>query len=340
MNAVIRIMLALAMVGSIVTQGIASSKKSGGASQETLNQYMDDLKKNPADAATREKIIKLVLTMKPAPAASEEAERHMARGTAFASKAVDGPGYKKAIVEFEAAANLAPWMPHAYFNLGVVQEKAGYYAEALQSLKFYLMAAPDAKNAREVKNKIYALEVDAEVVQQASKSAPAAVPSAPSAPAAPVAPSAPAEAAKSLPVMGKTTLEIEPEKQLNIIKMPPPEKKTKLPSFIGSWYFKDTLRGEELTLHAFDISKNANGDIIVTPPKRGADSYATVNQFDINEKTMKLQMKWKMKSVASYWKTETYDLTLSEDGKTLSGTHNQRSIGGRNVDVDRTLFRQ
>jgi hypothetical protein len=51
-------------------------------------------------------------------------------------------------------------------------------------------------------------------------------------------------------------------------------------------------------------------------------------------------MKWKMKSVVGYWKTETYDLSLSDDGKTLTGSHNQKSVGGRNIDMDRVLFRQ
>jgi hypothetical protein len=141
-------------------------------------------------------------------------------------------------------------------------------------------------------------------------------------------------------VTGKPSLDIEPEKQLIIIKMPPPEKKSKLPSFIGNWYFKDTLRGEEHVIHAFEIAKNASGDLVVNPPKRAADSSASVLAFEINDLNMKLQFRWRMQSAVGYWKTETYDLKLSEDGKTLSGSHNQKSVGGRNVDLDRVLFRQ
>lgn len=48
--------------------------------QETLKQYISDLQKNPNDYALREKIIRLVQTMKPAPVVPEEAERYMARG--------------------------------------------------------------------------------------------------------------------------------------------------------------------------------------------------------------------------------------------------------------------
>ena len=145
--------------------------KKGGS--EELKQYVEDLKKNPGDKALREKIIKMAA--KSAPALPEEAERNMARGTAFAQKAGDLAGYKKAIAEFESAANSAPWLALAYFNLGVMQEKAGLFNEAIQSLKFYLLGNPDAKNARDVKNKIYALEADAEALQ-AGMNAPAPVP--------------------------------------------------------------------------------------------------------------------------------------------------------------------
>ena len=307
----------------------AEAGKKSSTSQETLKQYIEDLKKNPADSALREKIIKLVLTMKTAPTVPEDAERSMARGTAFAQKATDSTGYKKAIIEFESAANTAPWLAIAYYNLGVVQEKAGLYNDAIQNLKLYLLAAPDAKNARDVKNKIYGLEVDAEDVQ--------AVKNAPVPP-----PTQSMGTGKTLALAGTPSLEIEPEQQLKIIKMPPPspDRKAKVPNFVGSWYFKDTLRGEQVTIHAFEISKNANGDLVLTPPKRVADSIATINIFEIQDMHLRIQMKWKMKSVVGYWKTETYLLTMSEDGTKLTGSHNQQSVGGRNIDMDRMLFRQ
>jgi len=327
MRHLIRTALLLMMILSVIMPGVgvaAAAKKSSSSSEE-LMQYVADLRKNPGDKALREKIIRMAVGMRPAPAIPEEAERNMARGTAFAQKATDAAGDKKAIAEFEAATNAAPWIALAYYNLGVVQEKAGMYTEAIQSLKFYLLAAPDAKNARDVKNKIYALEVDAEDLQ-AGKNAPAPAPE-------------PANSGKSLALAGKTNLDIEPEKQLKILKMPQ-DKKSKAPSFIGSWYFKEPIRGEEVTIHAFDIAKNAGGDLVLTPPKRAGDSYATINIFEINDKTLKLQMKWKMKSVVGYWKTETYVLTISDNGSKLSGSHNQQSVGGRNIDLDRVLFRQ
>lgn len=316
------ILLIIGLLASFSVPASAAQNNAGGS--ETLPQLVEELKKNPADNALREKIIKLALTMKPAPAVPEDAERSMARGLARFQKAA----YNKAISELETAANAAPWLAAAYYNLGMAQEKAGLYAEAIRNLKYYLLCAPDAINVRDVKNKIYALEVDAEDLQT-GKNDPAPPP--------------PADSGSGKPpvIAGRPSLEIEPaEKQLTIIKMLPSEKKPKMPSFIGAWYFKDLLRGEELTIKAFEISKNASGDLVLTPPKRAADSYATVTQLEISDRNLKLQLRWKMKSVVGYWKTETYELTLSEDGKTLTGSHTQKSVGGRTIEMDRMLFRQ
>ncbi len=309
------------------TAAPAPKKPSAGADE--LRQYVQELKKNPADKALREKIIKTASGMKPAPSIPEDVERNMARGTTFAQKATDAAGYRKAIAEFQAATNSAPWLALAYYNLGVVQEKAGLFKEAIESLNFYLKAVPDAKNSREVKNKIYALEADAEAVQAGMNAAPPPAP----------APAATPAAGKQLAVAATPTLEIEPEKPLKIIKMPK-DKKTPVRNFEGNWYFKETINGEDRVYHAFEIAKNGNGDLALIPPKRAADSVATVNTFEINDKALKVQMKWKMKSVVGYWKTETYQLTLSDDGSKLTGSHNQQSVGNRNIDMDRVLFRQ
>lgn len=303
----------------------APSKKSAGI--EELNQYAAELRQHPGDKALREKIIKVAAGMKPAPPVPEEAERSMARGSVFAKKASDNAGYRRAIAEFQAAASAAPWLGLAYYNLGVVQERAGLFGEAIQSLKYYLLSAPDAKNARDVKNNIYALEADEEAVQ-AGMNAPKPAPEA----AAPAAGS-------PLDVAGKSTLAIELEAPLKIIKLPR-DKKAKAPDFTGNWCFKENIRGEDVIIHAFEIAKNADGDLTLIPPKRVADSVATVNVFEINDRALKIQMRWRMRSVVGYWKTETYTLALSADGTKLTGAHNQQSVGGRNIDLDRVLFRQ
>lgn len=315
----------------------AAPKKASGASAEMLEQYVADLQKNPGDKALREKIIKTALAMKPAPAVPENAERNMARGVVFFTKATDNAGYHKAITEFEAAANSAPWLDKAYYNLGVAQEKAGLFKEAIRSLKLYLLADPGAKNAREVRNQIYMLEATVEEAQSVPG------PAAPAAPtvAAPAATAAPGVTiAKPTPLLSvKAALDIEKDVPLKVIKMPPPDKKSRIPSFVGTWSFKELRGTEETVVEGFEIVNN-NGELSVLPPSRGENNVGSVREFEITEKTVKVQIKWKMKNVPAYWKTETYELTMSDNGKVLSGSYNQQSVGGRNKYLDKELFRQ
>ena len=104
----------------------------------------------------------LALTMDPAPIVPENVERNLALGTALTQTAAGAGEYKQAIVEFEAAANNAPWLAMAYLKLAEAEEKAGFYTEAIQNFKFYLLAAPEAINTREVQNKVDELEKNVE----------------------------------------------------------------------------------------------------------------------------------------------------------------------------------
>jgi tetratricopeptide (TPR) repeat protein len=126
--------------------------------QETLNQYLADLQKNPSDTALRGKIIALVQSMNPAPATPEDAERHMARGQAAFKAATNESGFKEAIAEFKQASLLAPWLGNIYYNLGLMQDKAGSYADAIANLNLYLLASPGASDTKSVKNLIYEVE--------------------------------------------------------------------------------------------------------------------------------------------------------------------------------------
>ena len=169
-------------------------------------QYVAELIKNPADIALREKIIMLSLTMDPAPIVPENVERNLSLGTALTQT---GAGeYKQAIVEFEAATNNAPWLAMAYLKLAEAEEKAGFYTEAIQNFKFYLLAAPEAINTREVQNKVDELEKNVEALKTGKN---VVAPETPE--AGPVPGQAPA-------VAGETTLAIEPGKKQSIKNQP------------------------------------------------------------------------------------------------------------------------
>jgi tetratricopeptide (TPR) repeat protein len=95
---------------------------------------------------------------------SEEAKRHFDRGTAAVEMAKDPEDYKVAIDEFKQAAALAPEWPDVYYNLGLVQEKAGQFKNAVDTLKTYLKLAPNAADGDAVKSLINKSEFKAEQV--------------------------------------------------------------------------------------------------------------------------------------------------------------------------------
>jgi hypothetical protein len=89
---------------------------------------------------------------------SDEAKRHFDRGMAAVEMAKTAEDYGPAIKEFEQAAKLAPDWPDVYYNLGMVQEKAGKYSDAVTNLTQYLRLAPNATDAETVKSLINKLE--------------------------------------------------------------------------------------------------------------------------------------------------------------------------------------
>ncbi|MBS3908001.1 MAG: tetratricopeptide repeat protein [Syntrophaceae bacterium] len=93
-----------------------------------------------------------------AEAIADDAKRHFDRGMAAVEMAKTPADYEKAIQEFERAAQLAPQWPDVYYNLGLVQEKAEKYNDAVENLKQYLRLAPDAGDAEAVKSHINKLE--------------------------------------------------------------------------------------------------------------------------------------------------------------------------------------
>lgn len=137
--------------------------------QETLTQYIADLQNNPNNNALREKIIRHVQGMSPAPAVPEEARKYLDRGMAAAEDAKIENDYKDAIAEFQKAVSIAPWLGAGYRGLAVTQDKAGQYSVALQNLKFFLLTNPpaeDAEKAKTLRNKIeYRMEKAAKTVK-------------------------------------------------------------------------------------------------------------------------------------------------------------------------------
>ena len=155
MRADARKVLGIVVWGAVIlfTPILASAQ----SPQETLQQYVADIQKNPDDNALREKIIKLVLTMSPPPEIPVEAKKHISRGVAAIEGAKNPDDFKDACNEFQQVTMLAPWLGNGYRNLAIAQDKAGMYAAALQSLSLYLLTKPssaDVEWAEDLRNKV------------------------------------------------------------------------------------------------------------------------------------------------------------------------------------------
>ncbi len=140
----------------------AAAAERAGNLREAMGLYVEALQSagegSTADQQLREKIIAVAAKLKPPPAVPEDARRFAIRGQTAARDAKRESDYVEAAQEIGKALRLAPWWADSYFNLAIVQEKAGQYAAAMRSLKLYLLAAPDAPDAAKVKDQIYALE--------------------------------------------------------------------------------------------------------------------------------------------------------------------------------------
>lgn len=137
-----------------------------GRTVEALARYADALAIASAGGESkeiREKAIQLSLSMDPPPTMPEQARSHANRGESFAKRARSDEDYQASIEEFRQVLAIAPWAAPIYYNLAVVQEKVGDLDGAMDSLRTYLIAAPNAPDVAAVKKKLDDLQVAKEM---------------------------------------------------------------------------------------------------------------------------------------------------------------------------------
>jgi hypothetical protein len=127
-----------------------------------LKQEVSQLQQNPDDRDLREKIIRLALTLKPAPTVPDEAAELVGAGKFAMKQAKTKDEFADAAKKFQDASNLAPWAADIYYDLGVAQQGAGRYDEAIKNFKLYLLAAPDATDREAAMEHIGAAKYAAE----------------------------------------------------------------------------------------------------------------------------------------------------------------------------------
>lgn len=88
------------------------------------------------------------------PALPEEARRYKVQ----AEEAINEKDFESAAGLFHKALAVAPWWPEGRFNLALVLSETGGHKEAIVEMKRYLALVPNAPDAREAQDKIYAWE--------------------------------------------------------------------------------------------------------------------------------------------------------------------------------------
>ena len=84
----------------------------------------------------------------------QSARDAMSKGEQAVAKAMSPGDYEAAIAAFSEAVKLAPAWPDPYYNLGLVQNEAGHFSDALHNLNMYLSLAPAASDRQAVEDLI------------------------------------------------------------------------------------------------------------------------------------------------------------------------------------------
>ncbi len=87
-------------------------------------------------------------------AVSEDVRRYMVQAQA----AIRDKQFAEARTLLAQARNYQPWMPMAWYNLGLVQAELGVFDDAIWNMRVFLMLAPDAPQARGAQDLIYEWE--------------------------------------------------------------------------------------------------------------------------------------------------------------------------------------
>jgi len=150
----------LAKIRATETAGDEAAK--AGAVNTALARYKEVMNlsgdNKDEDQRLREKIIRLVVSLKIQPPIPEEVRRYAVRAQTLI-KTKQSAGYAQAVTELTNAMRVAPWWADGYYNLGLMQQGAEDFAGAIRSLKLCLLADTNAANTGAIRSKIYELEI-------------------------------------------------------------------------------------------------------------------------------------------------------------------------------------
>lgn len=125
--------------------------------REQLSQMVAQLQATPANDSLRVHIIKLAVTLDPAPVVPKEAIAFEGRAQYAFSHAASPDDYLAAAREYENAVAIAPWVCGYYSDLCTIYEKGGALEKARRCCELSLAGLSDAAQITDMERRIAGL---------------------------------------------------------------------------------------------------------------------------------------------------------------------------------------
>lgn len=131
----------------------------GGSENQRADRFADALfvlaNGPPSDPAQDPEFQRAVQQYRAAGGRMQVGEEVRAHRVA-AEEAVKEKRFEDAVNEYGEGLKLAPAWPQGHFNRALILAELGAYGAATRGMKRYLLLEPDAENARQVQDKVYA----------------------------------------------------------------------------------------------------------------------------------------------------------------------------------------
>jgi len=154
----------LALLRPMVDAHLAKAKQldAQGKYAESLPEYAQALSfaANEQEASTLRAAMFAASGMMPTPPEMpDDAHRRVVRGEALLNQGM----LERALVEFNDALRIAPYMPKVYYNTALIYGELKQYDHAIHQMHLYLTAAPEAPDIRTAQDQITKWELQQEI---------------------------------------------------------------------------------------------------------------------------------------------------------------------------------
>jgi tetratricopeptide (TPR) repeat protein len=154
----------LALMQPIVNTHLATAKQleTQGKYAESLPEYAQVLSfaANEQEASTlRAAMFAASGKMPTPPEMPDDAHRHVVRGELLLNQGM----MDRALLEFNEALRMAPYMPKLYYNTALICGELKQYDQAIRQMHLYLTVAPEALDARAAQDQITKWELQQEM---------------------------------------------------------------------------------------------------------------------------------------------------------------------------------